>query len=76
MMRTLSLSLAALLVTAGVIAPADAGPITGSFGGDSTFTPTATPGHLSAGLYRGGNRYDVLLFHCAIELYCRFQLSR
>ena len=47
MMHTLSVSLAALLVTAGVIAPAGAGPITGSFGGDSTFTPTATPGVLA-----------------------------
>ena len=47
MMRMLSVSLAALLVTAGVIVPAGAGPISGSFGGNSTFTPTATPGVLA-----------------------------
>ena len=47
MMRTPSVSLAALLVTAGVIAPAGAGPISGSFEGDSIFTPTAIPGVLA-----------------------------
>jgi hypothetical protein len=54
MMRSVTATLTALVVMGGLASPVHAGPISGSFSGNSVFTPTGTPGVLIQNFTGGG----------------------